>query len=380
MGIETIETEFLYALPLEAVDIEATPFEATVAYLGTMFEINEDATDGNDTLIGTDPVRDIIFGGMGDDTIEGRDSGDILLGAADNDKIRGEGGIDVIFDGSGDDRVFGGDGDDIIVFEGGGLDRASGGEGYDLFKLFPGMDDDGFADTVKIIDFDPWEDAIDLSGAEIASVTELNNRVQITLEGDGDVIDVKGVNDIDDILFVEPSIEELLFQVLDGISVDDGDDDDDDDHGGGDDGDDGDDGVDGGDGGDPFDDINEIIVRNGERKVFGTEGDDDIIFNGGELTRAFGNGGSDFFIFEGGVTDNGVVDTLKVLDFDATDDALGVFRKEVNQVTELNNRVILKVGEDNDIVELKGVNDFADIVFVEDFLLIGGDDDWALTT
>lgn len=367
MTIESIEAEFLYALPVSALDFDAPPIEASIAYLSSMFEINEDATDGPDTLIGTDPIRDIIFGGMGDDTIEGRDSGDILIGAADNDKIRGEGGVDVIFDGSGDDRVFGGDGDDIIVLEGGGLDRASGGEGFDLFKLFPGMDDDGSADTVKIIDFDPWEDAIDLSGAEIASVTELNNRVQITLEGDGDVIDVKGVNDIDDILFVEPSIEELLLQVLDGISVDDDydDDDDDDDHGGGDDDDD-----------EPFEDVNEINVRNGERKVFGTEGDDDIIFNGGELTRAFGNGGSDYFLFADGVTDNGVVDTLKVLDFDATDDAVGVFRDEVNQVTELNNRVILKVGEDNDIIELKGVNNFDDILFVEDFLGFFPEDDW----
>ena len=110
-------------------------------------------------------------------------------------------------------------------------------------------------------------------------------------------------------------------------------------------------------------------MPNGQRKVFGTEGDDDIIFNGGELTRAFGEGGFDLFIFADGVTDNGAVDTLKVLDFDQYDDAIGVFREEINSVTELNNRVQMRIGEDNDLLELKGVDSFADIVFVQDLLI-----------
>lgn len=311
--------------------------------------INQDATDGDDILIGSDEFFDVINGLDGDDTIEGRDLPDLLFGAGDNDRIRGEGGDDIIGDGDGNDRVFGGDGDDVIVMQGGGLDRYTGGDGFDTFVLSPYAPDDGQADTLKIIDFDAEEDVIELFGAGIVSVTELNNRVQIELDGDGDIIDIKGVNDIDDITFVDLFDSDVI-----------------DDEGG-----DGD--VDGGDGdgGDfpPIEGITEIDVPNGQRKVLGTEGDDDIIFNGGELTRAFGEGGFDLFIFADGVTDNGAVDTLKVLDFDQYDDAIGVFREEINSVTELNNRVQMRIGEDNDLLELKGVDSFADIVFVQDLLI-----------
>ena len=322
--------------------------------------INGLATDGDDILIGSDGIFDVILGRDGNDTIEGRGESDFLAGGGDNDRIRGEGGDDIIGDGDGNDRVFGGDGNDIIVMQGGGLDRYTGGDGLDTFVLSPVAPNDGQADTLKIIDFDAEEDTIELFGAGIASVTELNNRVQIELDGDGDIIDIKGVNDIDDITFVDLFDSDVIDD--DGGDIDGGDGDVD----GGD--------VDGGDGdgGDfpPIEGVTDIDVPNGQRKVFGTEGDDDIIFNGGELTRAFGEGGFDLFIFADGVTDNGAVDTLKVLDFDQYDDVIGVFREEINSVTELNNRVQMRIGEDNDLLELKGVDSFADIVFVQDLLMI----------
>ena len=323
--------------------------------------INGLATDGDDILIGSDGIFDVILGRDGNDTIEGRGESDFLAGGGDNDRIRGEGGDDIIGDGDGNDRVFGGDGNDIIVMQGGGLDRYTGGDGFDTFVLSPVAPNDGQADTLKIIDFDAEEDTIELFGAGIASVTELNNRVQIELDGDGDIIDIKGVNDIDDITFVDLFDSDVIDD--DGGDIDGGDGDIDG----------GDGEVDGGDGdgGDfpPIEGVTDIDVPNGQRKVFGTEGDDDIIFNGGELTRAFGEGGFDLFIFADGVTDNGAVDTLKVLDFDQYDDAIGVFREEINSVTELNNRVQMRIGEDNDLLELKGVDSFADIVFVQDLLI-----------
>jgi len=158
--------------------------------------INGLATDGDDILIGSDGIFDVILGRDGNDTIEGRGESDFLAGGGDNDRIRGEGGDDIIGDGDGNDRVFGGDGNDIIVMQGGGLDRYTGGDGFDTFVLSPVAPNDGQADTLKIIDFDAEKDTIDLFGAGIASVTELNNRVQIELDGDGDIIDIKGVNDM----------------------------------------------------------------------------------------------------------------------------------------------------------------------------------------
>jgi len=166
-------------------------------------------------------IFDVILGRDGNDTIEGRGESDFLAGGGDNDRIRGEGGDDIIGDGDGNDRVFGGDGNDIIVMQGGGLDRYTGGDGFDTFVLSPVAPNDGQADTLKIIDFDAEEDTIELFGAGIASVTELNNRVQIELDGDGDIIDIKGVNDIDDITFVDLFDSDVIDD--DGGDIDGGD-------------------------------------------------------------------------------------------------------------------------------------------------------------
>lgn len=105
--------------------------------------------DGNDTLnasIGSDVEGDYIYGGSGNDFIQGSNMGDdYLFGGTGNDLIRGgdltadqsndsiygHDGNDTLFGGSGADRIEGGNGDDEIN-GGNGFDSLYGNAGADL--------------------------------------------------------------------------------------------------------------------------------------------------------------------------------------------------------------------------------------------------------
>jgi len=80
--------------------------------------------------------------------LRGEAAADRLVGTADNDLLAG---------GAGDDSLFGGAGDDILT-DGAGQDHLSGGAGADIFVLTA----DGQRDL--IVDFDPTQDRLDLSG------------------------------------------------------------------------------------------------------------------------------------------------------------------------------------------------------------------------
>lgn len=91
---------------------------------------------GNDTIFGGDG-NDVIDGQIGTDSIEGGDGSDTLNGGVDNDFINGNYGPDSITGGDGDDTIlgdsgldslFGEDGDDSI-FGGGGNDLIFGDQG-----------------------------------------------------------------------------------------------------------------------------------------------------------------------------------------------------------------------------------------------------------
>ena len=86
-----------------------------------------------------------IYGGAGDDVIQGGNYEDSLAGGAGNDLIRGMAGVDNIDGGSGDDLLYAGRGDDIIR-GGTGNDLIFGGQGQDTFIFGRGDGQDTIAD------------------------------------------------------------------------------------------------------------------------------------------------------------------------------------------------------------------------------------------
>lgn len=95
----------------------------------------------NDHLVGTD-WPDNLFGGAGDDSIEGGDEdggahwwiSDYLNGGAGNDTLLGGGGNDTLDGGSGNDRLDGGAGGDWLTADGGN-DTLDGGAGDDTIEV-----------------------------------------------------------------------------------------------------------------------------------------------------------------------------------------------------------------------------------------------------
>ncbi|MGL4501679.1 MAG: calcium-binding protein, partial [Planktothrix sp.] len=163
--------------------------------------------EGNDTIYsgsGNDQVRegqgeDWIFGGQGndelraggdndwvegndgDDFIGGEDGDDTVFGGNGNDQVRGDGGSDLVTGNAGDDQLSGGEendtliggqGNDQIMGDAGddwlsgnrGNDSLIGGEGKDIFVL----DSNNFSNNLElsdvIVDFEPGEDIILLTG------------------------------------------------------------------------------------------------------------------------------------------------------------------------------------------------------------------------
>ena len=104
-------------------------------------------TDSADNCTGNN-VRNVIFGGGGDDTIRGaggndeltggggndllygNSGNDLIYGNDDNDTIFGNGGNDDLFGDANEDSILGGSGDDVIV-GGSGRDSLKGGSGKD---------------------------------------------------------------------------------------------------------------------------------------------------------------------------------------------------------------------------------------------------------
>jgi len=78
-----------------------------------------------------------VFGGAGDDQLEGEDGVDALSGGAGDDALSGGAGNDILVGGDGNDILFGGAGSDLI--QGGSGDDvlyggdATGGSGSDTF-------------------------------------------------------------------------------------------------------------------------------------------------------------------------------------------------------------------------------------------------------
>ena len=107
----------------------------------------------------------------------------------------------VIFGTEGDDRLRGTSGDDIIDPLGGLRDEMWGEGGADFFDL-ASSSANGISEKKVILDFDfASGDRIGLGGASVANWVVRNGNLSITLDGDGDTINLRGVSTFDDAYF-----------------------------------------------------------------------------------------------------------------------------------------------------------------------------------
>ena len=97
-----------------------------VKYKGRQ-EIEVDAGNGHDTIIGSPDIADSLNGGHGDDTIIGQGGNDTLIG---ND------GHDSIVAGTGDDSIRAGDGQDLVTGDAGN-DTINAGDGSGAERFPP---------------------------------------------------------------------------------------------------------------------------------------------------------------------------------------------------------------------------------------------------
>jgi Ca2+-binding RTX toxin-like protein len=122
---------------------------------------------GDDTLNG-DLGSDYLFGDEGNDVINGGTDDDRMYGGADNDTLNG---------GTGSDQIRGDDGDDVLI-GGTGNDWLYGGAGADTFEF----DSASNNDVVK--DYDVAEDTTHIADTVFLGVTySLDNTVVFHLGG-----------------------------------------------------------------------------------------------------------------------------------------------------------------------------------------------------
>lgn len=137
-----------YTQPTPALDLfDRLPsvFDAGITYSGNAYRNHFTGGVGADRL----------FGGDGDDFLEGLHGRDRLLGGYGDDKLFGGGGRDVLRGENGDDTLLGGGGADLLV----------GGPGDDVFR-FSDVHQSSTQSGDVIADFVMDHDRIDLSGID----------------------------------------------------------------------------------------------------------------------------------------------------------------------------------------------------------------------
>ena len=144
---------------------------STVVTVGTVVH----GTPGNDQIAGGGNSGNIIYGGAGNDTINGTGQGDTIYGGSGNDTLKGNGAEDLIFGGSGNDTIDGSNGSDIIIGGYGG-DQLTGGNENDTFRFLDIKDSQPGAGSFDIIkDFTHNSDHLEFVG--ISGVTDIQEVV-----------------------------------------------------------------------------------------------------------------------------------------------------------------------------------------------------------
>jgi len=118
-------------------------------------------TPRGDSIAGGGNDGQIVYGGAGNDTLNGTGKGDAIYGGSGNDTIKGNDGDDTIYGGSGSDTINANNGNDIII-GGFGSDLLTGSNGDDRF-VYLSVADSNAAQFDVISDFKSGSDRIDLA-------------------------------------------------------------------------------------------------------------------------------------------------------------------------------------------------------------------------
>lgn len=157
-------------------------------------------SDFDDSLTGYDaqgvdaegPWTNVLYGGLGNDTLDGRggddslygeEGSDSLIGGAGSDLLDGGTQADTLDGGDGADTLIGGAGDDVLI-GGTGPDSLTGGAGNDTIYASAG-------DTVNAGDGDDVITIVDLAEGPGTITIEGNT----TSQTGGDVLDLNGLAD-----------------------------------------------------------------------------------------------------------------------------------------------------------------------------------------
>jgi Ca2+-binding RTX toxin-like protein len=218
-----------------------------------------------------------LFGGDGNDTLNGGSGDDFLFGQAGNDILNGKGGNDQLFGGDGNDTLDGGTGNDQL-FGQGGNDRMiwNPGGGSDLFEGGDGID------TAEVNGG---------NGAEVFTLTANGTRVRFdrltpapfSLDIGTTENFVLNMNGGDDVFTAGNGLAPLIQVTVDGGA--------------------GNDTITGGDGNDKLmgGDGNDVITGGrGNDTLLGGAGDDTFIWNPGDGNDVVdGGAGTDTLKFNG---------------------------------------------------------------------------------
>jgi Ca2+-binding RTX toxin-like protein len=164
--------------------------------------LQADGGAGDDTLIGG-AGKDSLVGSFGNDVLLGGDGADTLMGEGGDEQLDGGNGADNLIGGTGDDTLDGGAGADTIRGSD-GEDLLSGGSGTDVFDYTTELTN-GIVEGDMIVDYSAAEgDKLDLPAAfaSVASSYVFNDNLILVLTGDGDTIELAGIQNIADIAFV----------------------------------------------------------------------------------------------------------------------------------------------------------------------------------
>src|SRR6266478_2610840 len=130
-------------------------------------------TPGGDSIAGGGDEGQIIYGGAGNDTLNGTGKSDIVYAGSGNDTVKGNDGDDTIYGGSGSDTINANNGNDTIV-GGFGADHLAGSNGDDRF-VYLSVADSNAAQFDTISDFKSGSDRIDLAALGALGILALTS-------------------------------------------------------------------------------------------------------------------------------------------------------------------------------------------------------------